>query len=243
MNPAGASVWKAAAGSFCGVKRAERPCRLRQRWMPLRDSCGLTQRRMASQMSIERQGEAAAKLDDEGFFAGGHRRGQAMPAGRAIEHVLAGFPARHGEAVDAELAGQGAVRGGALLNIGAGARGRGGIGMQLEIHQPVLPSIAALGRRERLAETLAPVGPQGPPARRSARLVTVAARARGSLLWTTGTSCDCACNRRSFKKETACHSRAPSRQSSGTKHEGRDLWWAWATAFAGVTGFLMRHWS
>src|SRR5258707_14243607 len=90
--------------------------------------------------------------------------------------------------------------------------------MQLEIHQPVLPSIAALGRRERLAETLAPVGPQGPPARRSARLVTVAARARGSLLWTTGTSCDCACNRRSFKKETACHSRAPSRQSSGTKH-------------------------
>jgi len=27
---------------------------------------------------IERQGEAAAQLDDEGFFAGGHRRGQAM---------------------------------------------------------------------------------------------------------------------------------------------------------------------
>src|SRR5712672_2552401 len=79
-----------------------------------------------------------------------------------------------------------------------------------------------LGRRERLAEMLAPVGPQGPPARRSARLATVAARARGSLLWTTGTSCDCACNRRSFKKETACHSRAPSRQSSGTKHFRRD---------------------
>jgi hypothetical protein len=78
-------------------------------------------------------------------------------------------------------------------------------------------------QRQLLAETLAPVGPQGPPARRSARLVTVAARARGSLLWTTGTSCDCACNRRSFKKETACHSRAPSRQSSGTKHFGRAL--------------------
>ena len=77
-------------------------------------------------------------------------------------------------------------------------------------------------QRQLLAETLAPVGPQGPPARRSARLVTVAARARGSLLWTTGTSCDCACNRRSFKKETACHSRAPSRQSSGTKHLRRE---------------------
>jgi len=51
------------------------------------------------------------------------------------------------------------------------------------------PSICARRRRERLAETLAPVGPQGPPARRCARLVAVAPRARGSLLWTTGTSC------------------------------------------------------
>jgi hypothetical protein len=53
------------------------------------------------------------------------------------------------------------------------------------------PSICTRRRRERLAETLAPVGPQGPPARRCARLVAVAPRARGSLLWTTGTSCAC----------------------------------------------------
>jgi hypothetical protein len=52
-----------------------------------------------------------------------------------------------------------------------------------------MPSICARRHRERLAETLAPVGPQGPPARRCARLVAVAPRARGSLLWTTGTSC------------------------------------------------------
>ena len=52
-----------------------------------------------------------------------------------------------------------------------------------------VPSICARWHRERLAETLAPVGPQGPPARRCARLVAVAPRARGSLLWTTGTSC------------------------------------------------------
>ena len=51
------------------------------------------------------------------------------------------------------------------------------------------PWICTRWRRERLAETLAPVGPQGPPARRCARLVAVAPRARGSLLWTTGTSC------------------------------------------------------
>lgn len=52
-----------------------------------------------------------------------------------------------------------------------------------------VPSICTRRHRERLAETLAPVGPQGPPARRCARLVAVAPRARGSLLWTTGTSC------------------------------------------------------
>jgi hypothetical protein len=51
------------------------------------------------------------------------------------------------------------------------------------------PWICTRWLRERLAETLAPVGPQGPPARRCARLVAVAPRARGSLLWTTGTSC------------------------------------------------------
>ena len=51
------------------------------------------------------------------------------------------------------------------------------------------PWICTRWRRERLAETLAPVDPQGPPARRCARLVVVAPRARGSLLWTTGTSC------------------------------------------------------
>src|SRR6202171_715630 len=111
---------------------------------------------------------------------------------------------------------------GALLDVGADPRGRGGIGVPFEIHQSVPPSNARPGRRERLAGTLAPVGPQGPPAHRAAGLVAVAARWCGSLLWTTGTSCVCACNRRSFTKETACHNRAPSRQSSGTKHLRRE---------------------
>jgi hypothetical protein len=51
MNPAGASVWKAAAGALAGARRAEMPCRCKQRWMALRDSAGLTQRRIASVMS------------------------------------------------------------------------------------------------------------------------------------------------------------------------------------------------
>src|SRR5882724_10718599 len=41
------------------------------------------------------------------------------------------------------------------------------------------PSICARRRRERLTKTLAPVGPQGPPALRSARLVAVAALRAG----------------------------------------------------------------
>jgi hypothetical protein len=104
-----------------------------------------------------------------------------------------------------------------LLDISARARGRGGIGMQLEMHQRALPAIG-LPRRDGSTKTLAPVGPQGPPARRAARLVAVATQARGSLLWTTGTSCASPRRSHSFNKQTACHSRAPSRQSSGTQH-------------------------
>src|SRR5438105_14630281 len=65
------------------------------------------------------------------------------------------------------------------------------------------PSICARRRRERLAATLAPVGPQGPPARRCARLVAVAPRARGSLLWTTGTSVAASRSRRLAQIEGA----------------------------------------
>jgi len=47
------------------------------------------------------------------------------------------------------------------------------------------------------------------------------ARARGSLLWTTGTSCASSGRNCRFSHSTACHNRALSRQSFGTKHEGR----------------------
>jgi putative transposase len=94
----------------------------------------------------------------------------------------------------------------------------GGFGVQSQMHQPALPC-RGLQRRGRVRETLAPVGPQAPPARRPARLAAVAARARGSLLWTTGTSFAASRIRRCrFSHSTACHNRAPSCQSSGTKH-------------------------
>ena len=61
--------------------------------------------------------------------------------GRAIGDILARAPARHGAAVDAELAGQRGVAGLALLNASAGARRRGGVGVQSQMHQPVLPRV------------------------------------------------------------------------------------------------------
>ena len=102
-----------------------------------------------------------------------------MRAGRAVGDILAGLPAHHGAGMDAELAGQRGMRGAALLDIGAGPRGGGGIGMQPELHQRVLPCFGL--RRNRLTKTLAPVGPQGPPARRAAGLVAVATRARAPV--------------------------------------------------------------
>ena len=174
---------------------------------------------------VERQGEAAAQLDDQGFFPIRHHRGQPMRTGRAVEELGARLPPRHGPAVDAELAGQRAGRGAALLDIGAGARRRGAIGVQLEIHQPALPWLG-LQHPGCLPETLAPVGPQEPPTRRAARLAGVAPRARGSLLWTTGTSCASSrSSRRCCTISRACHNRAPSRQSSGTEHAGRGRLW------------------
>ena len=54
---------------------------------------------------VERQGQAAAQLEDQGFLPWADRGGQPMRSGRTIDHVRAGFPARHGAAVDAELTG------------------------------------------------------------------------------------------------------------------------------------------
>jgi len=88
------------------------------------------QRRIASTISSKRQREAAPQLEDQAFFPCRDRGGQAMRAGRAVGGVLAGFPARHGARMDPELAGQRRSGGGAPLDIGAGARSGGGIGVQ-----------------------------------------------------------------------------------------------------------------
>jgi hypothetical protein len=50
---------------------------------------------------VERQYEAAAQLEDQGFFPGGDRGGQAMRASRAVGDVAAGSPARHGARMNA----------------------------------------------------------------------------------------------------------------------------------------------
>jgi len=175
---------------------------------------------------VERQRQAAAQFDDQGFFPFSHRGGQAMRPGGSIDDLLAALPSRHGARMNPKLTGQRAVRGGTYLDVGADARRGRGIGVQLEIHHPVLPPIGRLPQRDRVVGTLAPVGPQAPPTRRAARLAAVAARARGSLLWTTGTSCASSGRNCRLSHSIACHNRGPSRQSSETKHlrGGRILW-------------------
>ncbi len=119
---------------------------------------------------IKRQGEAAAQLDRQGFFPLRHGSVRPVRPGRAVGHLRAGFPPRHSAAVNAELASRRGVGCPASLGVGAGTRGGGGVGVELEIHQPASPSIGRLRRRGCVQETLAPVGPQAPPARRAARL-------------------------------------------------------------------------
>ncbi len=194
--------------------------------MALRDSSGLRAPHRLDDV-VERQGEAAAQLDHQGFFPLRHRRAQPVRPGRAVGDVVAGFPPGDGAAVDAEFAGERSVVRLALLDVGAGARGGGGVGVQFEIYHPVLPSIGRLQHRDRVRGTLAPVGPQVPPARRPAKLAGVAARARGSLPWTTGTSCASSRSRRN--SSTACHSRVLSRQSFGTEHLRRGRLYAEAS--------------
>jgi len=109
--------------------------------MALRDRLGLRQAPHRLDDVVERQRQAAAQLDDQGFFPLADRGGQPMRAGRAVGDIGAGFPARHGARMDAELAGQRGRGGGALLDIGAGARRRGGIGVQSELHHRALPEV------------------------------------------------------------------------------------------------------
>jgi hypothetical protein len=107
-----------------------------------------------------------------------------MRAGRAVGNVLAGFPARDGAAVNAELTGQHGVAGAALLDGGAGARRGGGVGVQSQMHQLHSPGsacgsgVVASGRRSpRWVHRDLPRA--APPDSRG-----VASRARGFLLWT-----------------------------------------------------------
>jgi len=52
---------------------------------------------------IKRQRQAAAQFEDQGLFPIADRRRHAMRAGRTVDDIGAGFPARHGAGMDAEL--------------------------------------------------------------------------------------------------------------------------------------------
>ena len=189
--------------------------------MALRDSLGLTQRRMASAMSSSGRARlrrrSTIKASSQSVRVVASRCGRVDRSStwsRAFQRatVRLWMPSSRARALFEAML---------FLDAGAGTRGCGGVGVPLEIDQRARPRLGWRRRCGSPGKTLAPVGPQAPPARGAAGLAVIAAPARGSLLWTTGTSCTCACISRSCTKRTACHSRAPSRQSSETKHESR----------------------
>jgi hypothetical protein len=106
--------------------------------MALRDSLGLTPRRIVSVLSSSGRARAA-QPDDQGFFPWCQAGVEAVRPGRAVDDVGTGFPARHGAAADAELVSQRGVAGLALLDLSVRARRAGGVGMQSQQHQPALP--------------------------------------------------------------------------------------------------------
>jgi hypothetical protein len=83
---------------------------------------------------VEGKGQRAAQFEDEGFFPIARGGGEPMRHMRAVDDLAAPFPARDGALADPQLARQAAVGGGALLDIGPRARCRGGVGMQLHVH-------------------------------------------------------------------------------------------------------------
>ena len=197
------------------------PCRCKQRWMALRDSAGLTQRRIASTMSSS--GKARLRRSSTIRASSQCVRDVSSRCGRVERSG-----ARDGPSTAPQSGCGCRARGparrwcAALLDIGAGARSRGGIGVELEIHQPAFPWIGrcgagvASGRRSprwvhRPLPRAAPPNSRG--SRCGARVPPMDYRDELRFL----SQQDAAAT-----TSIAYHNRVPSRQSYGTKHLRRE---------------------
>ena len=222
MEPAGVSVWKTAAGAVFGGEAGGQAVALQAAVNGAARQLGVdaAPHRLVTSSSGRARLRRSSTIKPSSHSR--QRGGQAMRTGGAIDDVLAAFPARHGAAVDAELAGQRAVRGAAILDIGADPRRGGGVGVQLEMHQPASlrsgrrGAVIASWRRSprwvhRHLPRAAPPDSRWSRRRRAVPSCGLPGRAAPPLA-STGAAA-------TFR--TACHNREPSRQSSGTKHEGR----------------------
>ena len=159
MDEAGRGIGlEAAAGAGCGVRRADRPCRLQAAVHAAARQLRVKAAPHRLDDVVERQRQAAAQLEDQGFFPSvivvARRCGRVERSATS----LAGFPARDGAGMDAELARQRGIGGGALLDIGAGARRGGGIGVQSAVASAGAPRGWGAQRGDGVTRTLAPDG-------------------------------------------------------------------------------------
>jgi hypothetical protein len=182
--------------------------------MPLRDSCGLTQRRIASTMSSS--GSTRLRRSSRISTASQSLIAVARRC-RRVERSATSWRARQ----RAPQCGDGRRARGPVPHwrpcssgYRRGCAGGGGVGMQPLLHQRALPEVDGRQRRDRRAETLAPVGPPG----RTSCAPPDSWRSRGSLLWTTGTELRRRRHQPLLQKAHSLPQRAPSRQSSETKH-------------------------
>src|SRR3954454_15693469 len=104
--------------------------RWRQRWMALRESFSLTQRRITFDDIVERQLQRGSQFAHQGLFDTRKAGCQPLRPVRAVGDRRPAAPAPNRGLADAEFAGQLGYRLLAALDVGSGLRGCGRIGMQ-----------------------------------------------------------------------------------------------------------------
>src|SRR5262245_28140698 len=132
MKPTGACSNVPIVG-LSGLGRRLRPWRTRERWMALRESLALTQRRRLGDV-VEWKLQACSQLTDKRLFQRGETDRQCLWRVRAVGNAGTTAPAPDCGLADAQLSRQFCDRPFAALNVTADLRCGRGVGVQAQLH-------------------------------------------------------------------------------------------------------------